>query len=225
MHSRNLLVFLALAATFFLPIRPVQAEDKAAALQKVLRQLDTAANGFHTTTATVEFDSIQTDPIYDKDVMTGTAYYERNSHFEMAVHFTAHQGRPTGKAYIYSGGTLRVSETGKEKDAKPYDQASKYESFFRLGFGASGKDLEEKWSITYLGQEKIDGIETDKLELIAKDPNVRKNIAKVTVWMDTPRAVSLKVIFDEGQGQTYVCHYTDLKVNQPLPKTAFDLDK
>ena len=157
--------------------------------------------------------------------MTGTAYYERNSHLEMAVHFTAHNGRPTGKAYVFSGGTLRVSDTGKEQDAKPYDQASKFESYFELGFGASGKDLAEKWDIKYLGQEKIDGIETDKLELLAKDPNVRKNIVKVTVWMDTPRAVSLKVIFDEGQGQSYVCHYANIKVNQPLPKTAFKFDK
>jgi len=221
MHSRNPLVFLALLAIAILPLRPLHAEDKAS----VLAKLDAAANGFRTTTATVEFDSIQSDPIYDKDVMTGTAYYERNSHFEMAVHFTAHQGRPTGKAYIFSGGTLRVSDTGKEQDAKPYDQANKYESYFVLGFGASGKDLEEKWTIKYLGQEKIDGVVTDKLELVAKDPTVRKNIVKVTVWMDTARAVSLKVIFDEGEGQSYVCHYTNIKVNQPLPKTAFEFDK
>ena len=61
-----------------------------------------------------------------------------------------------------------------------------------LGFGASGKDLEEKWTIKYLGKETIDGIATDKLELVAKDPDVRKNIPKVTIWMDTARAVSLK---------------------------------
>jgi outer membrane lipoprotein-sorting protein len=54
---------------------------------------------------------------------------------------------------------------------------------------------------------------------------VRKNIAKVTVWMDTARAVSLKVIFDEGEGQSYICHYSNIKVNQPLPKTAFNFDK
>ena len=221
MHSRTHLVFLALVAVSILPLRPAHAED----LANVLKQLDAGAVGFHTATATVEFDSIQTDPIPDTDVMTGTAYYERNSHFEMAVHFTAHQGRPTGKAYIFSGGTLRVSDTGKEKDAKPYDQASKYEGYLMLGFGASGKDLEQKWTIKYLGQEKIDGVLTDKLELVAKDPNVRKNIVKVTAWMDTARAVSLKVIFDEGQGQSYVCHYTNIKVNQPLPRTAFNFDK
>jgi outer membrane lipoprotein-sorting protein len=225
MHSRNHFLFLALVVVAILPLRSAQAEDKAS----ILAKLDTAARGFHTTTATVEFDSIQTDPVPDKDIMTGTAYYERNSHLEMAVHFTAHisngKSQPTAKAYIFSNGTLRVSDTGKEQDAKPYDQAGKYESYFALGFGASGKDLEEKWTIAYLGKDTIDGISTDKLELVAKDPNVRKNISKVTVWMDTARAVSLKVIFDEGEGQSYVCHYTNIKVNQSLPKSAFNFDK
>jgi len=81
MHSRTHLVFLALVAVAILPLRPAHAED----LANVLKQLDAGAVGFHTATATVEFDSIQTDPIPDTDVMTGTAYYERNSHFEMAV--------------------------------------------------------------------------------------------------------------------------------------------
>jgi outer membrane lipoprotein-sorting protein len=225
MHSRNLLAFLALLATTILPIRPVQAQDKAAALQKVLQQLDAAAKDFHTTSATVEFDSIQTDPVPDRDTLTGTAYYERNSHFEMAVHFTAHNGRPAEKAYIFSRGTLLYSDTGKEKDAQPYNQANKYESYFMLGFGASGMDLEEKWTIKYLGKETIDGIATDKLELVAKDPDVRKKIPKVTIWLDTSRAVSLKQVFDQGDGQSRVCTYSNIEVNRPLPKTAFSFDK
>ena len=69
-----------------------------------------------------------------------------------------------------------------------------------LGFGASGTQLEEKWTIKYLGTETIDGVKTDKLELVAKDPDVRKNIPKVTIWLDTSRAVSLKQVFDEGEG-------------------------
>lgn len=221
MRSRNHLVFFALVAVAFLALPPARAEDKAG----VLAKLDAASNGFHTTTATVEFDSIQTDPIYDKDVMTGTAYYERNSHFEMAVHFTKHDNQPTKKAYIFSGGTLRISDTGKEKDAKPYTEASKYESYFMLGFGASGKDLADKWNITYLGKETIDGVATDRLELVAKDPRVRKLFLKVTIWLDTARAVSLKQVFDEGEGQSYVCTYSNIKVNQSLPKAAFNFEK
>ncbi len=143
----------------------------------------------------------------------------------MAGHISEHNHRPNGKIYIISRGVLRISDTGKESDARTITHASKYEGYFMLGFGASGSELQDKWDIKYLGQEKVNGVLTDKLELVAKDPAVRKNIAKVTVWMDTPRAISLKVIFDEGEGQSYVCHYTDIKVNQPLPKTAFSFDK
>ncbi len=224
MKSRHPLLFHAVVALAILPLCPARAQDPA--LAAVLAKLDAAAKDFHTTTASVEFDSIQTDPVPDTDVQKGTAYYQRNgATFQMAGHINEHNNHPSAKIYILSHEVLRISDTGKEADAKTYNQAGKYEGYLMLGFGASGSQLAEKWDIKYLGQDKIDGVLTDKLELVAKDPAVRKNIVKVTAWMDTTRAVSLKVIFDEGQGQSYVCHYTNIKVNQPLPKNAFDFDK
>jgi len=104
-----------------------------------------------------------------------------------------------------------------------YKRASKFESYGRLGFGASGKELSEKWDIKDDGAETIGGIKTEKLELVAKDPTVRKNLPKVTVWIDTSRAVSLKQVFDEGQGVSRTCTYSNIKVNQPLPADAFKL--
>ena len=71
----------------------------------------------------------------------------------------------------------------------------------------------------------IDGIKTDKVELVAKDATVRQNIPTVTIWLDTARAVSLKQVFDEKDGTTRTCHYTSIKVNQPLPPGAFSFDK
>ncbi len=94
-----------------------------------------------------------------------------------------------------------------------------------LGFGASGHDLEDKWTIKYLGTEKIDGVVTDKLELVAKDPDVSKNIPKVTIWLDTAHAVSLKQNYDEGEGQSrHLPLHQHQSVNQPLPKGAFSFD-
>ena len=68
-----------------------------------------------------------------------------------------------------------------------------------LGFGASGKDLAAKWEIKYLGPETLDGVKTEKLEMVAKDPAVRKNIRKVTIWVDPENGVSLKQLFDQGR--------------------------
>jgi outer membrane lipoprotein-sorting protein len=90
-----------------------------------------------------------------------------------------------------------------------------------LGFGASGKELEDKWNIKYLGPEVIDGVKTEKLELVAKDPAVLKILPKVEIWVDPDRGVSLKQVFDEGQGQSRICHYYNIKTNQPVPPDAF----
>ena len=39
--------------------------------------------------------------------------------------------------------------------------------------------------------------------------------------MDTEHGVSLKQVFDQGQGQSRVSVYLNFKVNQPLPSDAF----
>ena len=101
--------------------------------------------------------------------------------------------------------------------------AAKYESYLLLGFGASGKELADRWQIKYDGEEVVDGMKTDKLELVAKDPNVLKLFPKITVWLDTDHAVSLKQVFDEGQSVTRTCTYSHFKTNQGLPKDAFVL--
>ncbi len=199
---------------------------RAQNLDTVLARLDASAKNFHTTTASFEFVTDQTDPIPDTDTLNGTAYYERQgAHFQMAAHVAKHNGHPAAQAYIFSNGVLRESDSGKESDAKTYTQAGKYESYLMLGFGASGHDLQDKWTIKDLGSETVDGVKTDKLELIAKDPAVRQNIPKVTIWLDTSRAVSVKQVFDEKDGTTRTCHYTNIKVNQSLPSGAFNFNK
>ncbi len=189
-------------------------------LKIVLNKLDTAAANFHTTSADFQFDSYQTDPVPDKNVQKGTVYYERSGkNFQMAAHIKQENDKPIPKIYKYSKGVFQLYE--KLPDQVTTYKNDKLGGYLLLGFGASGKELSDKWDITYAGQEKIDNIVTDKLELVAKDPGVRKNLPKVTVWMDTPHGVSLKQVFDQGEGQNRVCVYFNFKFNQPLPSDAF----
>jgi outer membrane lipoprotein-sorting protein len=189
--------------------------------EKVLRKLDAAAAGFHSTSADFEFDSVQTDPIPETDKQKGTVYYERKGNaFQMGVHIGEENGKPVPKVVVVSGGTVKLYEKLIDQ-VTTLSKLGQYQSWFMLGFGASGKDLEQKWEIRYLGPETLDGAKTEKLELIPKDPAVKKNLPKVTVWMDTERAVSLKQVFDEGSGQYRVCVYYNIKTNQPLPADAF----
>ena len=63
MHSRMPILAAALVMAL-LPAQTAFADD----LKGVLSRLDTAAANFHTTTTNFEFDTVTTQPIYDKDV-------------------------------------------------------------------------------------------------------------------------------------------------------------
>ena len=205
--------FLAL----LLPVPGAFADD----LEGVLRKLDAAAASFQSTTADFEFDSTQTDPVPDTDVQKGIVYYDRKGNaFQMGVHINEVNGKPVPKIITVSGGVFKLYEQ-LPNQVTTSSKVSKYESYLVLGFGASGKDLQQKWNITYLGSETLNGIKTDKLQLIAKDPQVLKLFPKVVIWIDPSRGVSLKQFFDEGQGQSRTCIYSNIKVNQPVPADAF----
>lgn len=197
------------------------AASNEAMKDQVLRQLDEAAKNFHSTSADFEFDSITTEPIPDKEVQTGTVYYERTgSMFRMAAHIREVDGKPAPKVYVYSDGVFKLYEKMIDQ-VTTLSKVSQYQSYFMLGFGASGKQIEEKWDVTYLGPETLDGVKTEKLELVPRDPAVRKNLPKVTMWVDPARGVSLKQVFDEGPGQYRVSVYFNIKINQALPSDAF----
>jgi outer membrane lipoprotein-sorting protein len=225
MHLGIKLVFAASIALIFLPGRVAFATppDKMD-LTEVLRQLDAAAAKFHSTSADFEFVTEQTDPIYDKDIQKGAVYYKRNGRaFQMAAHIREENGKPVPKDLTYSDGKVMLYE--KLLNQVHVKDAAKYESYLLLGFGASGKELVDKWDIKYLGPETLtDGkasVKTEKLELVAKDPDVRKLLPKVTIWVDPARAVSLKQVFDEGQGLSRSCYYSNIKLNPTLPDSDF----
>jgi outer membrane lipoprotein-sorting protein len=190
-------------------------------LKSVLDRLNAAAANFHSTSADFEWDSVQTDPVPDTDVQKGTVYYQRKgSAFQMAAHFSEENGKPVPKIMVFSGGVFKLYEK-LINQVTTSNKASKYESYLLLGFGASGKDLADKWNIKYLGPETLAGVKTEKMELIAKDPQVLKLFPKVTIWIDPERGVSMKQVFDEGQGQSRTCIYSNIKVNESLPADAF----
>lgn len=220
MSVKRSFVFIATLSLLLLSGRSLSAADD---LQSVLHQLDVAAANFHTASADVEFDSITTEPIPNTDVQKGTAYFEhQGKSIRMAAHLNEFNGKPVPKVILYANGQFELFEQMINQVTR-FKNAARFESYLLLGFGASGKELANQWNIKYDGQETMDGIKTDKLELVAKDPAVLKTISKVTLWVDPQRDISVKQIFDEGEGQSRVCLYSNFKVNQGLPGDAFKL--
>ena len=202
-----------------LPARAFQAGN----LQTTIAKLNQAAKNLRSISADFEVDTNQTEPVPDTDVLKGVTYYERNgSNRQIAAHIETENGSPIEKVYTLAGVIFKLYEKGPGIDqVTTFRNADKFAEYVMLGFGASGSELADKWDIRDLGPEKIGDVETEKLELVAKDPEARKHLQKVTVWMDLNRAVSLKQVFDEGQGMTRVSTYSNIRTNQPIPKDGF----
>lgn len=221
MHFRKQGIITVALALFFAPALPrLAAQD----LKSVLAKLDASATSFHSSSADFEYDITITDPVPDTDVQTGSVYYQRKGNgFESGVHINQVNGKPAPKVIVFAGGVLKIYDKLQDQ-VTTFSKAGQYESYLALGFGASGKDLVQKFSVKYLGSETVSGVKTEKLELVAKDPDVLKYFPKITVWMDTARGVSLKQVFDQGQGQLRTCNYSNIKLNQPVPTGAFTFE-
>jgi len=106
---------------------------------------------------------------------------------------------------------------------KAGDNRSEFESLLTLGFGGSGKDLEKTWVVSLSGTETISGVATTRLELLPRDEALKKNVAKVILWLDLDRGVALKQRFDNTDGNYREVTYKNLKLNSSLPSDAFEI--
>lgn len=213
---------LVFVVTLALALAPARSAFAAADLNATLQKLDAAAARFHTVAADVVVESIQTEPVPDTDVQKGVVYYRRTgANFQMGWHIDLVNGRPVPKVVVCcQDGAIKLYQKLIDQ-VTTLSKFSQYKSWIMLGFGVSGKELAEKWDITDDGPEMVNGVKTEKLEMVPKDPTVRKNVPKVTIWMDLETGISLKQVFDEGQGQTRIATYTNIRLNRSLPHDAF----
>jgi outer membrane lipoprotein-sorting protein len=204
-----------------------------AQLPTALAKLDTAAAGFRNATANVRYDTY-TRVVRDHAIQTGTIYIERSGKANtMGAVFFDEGSKSPAKILNYDGGTLHMFTPGTNQDdifAAGANQA-KYESFLTLGFGGSGKDLAANWSITDLGTETINGVKSEKLDLVAKDPGVRNLFRHVTIWVDLSRGVSVRQTFfqpgskPDTDGDYRTADYTDIKTNTKIDTKPYAIKK
>jgi outer membrane lipoprotein-sorting protein len=62
-----------------------------------------------------------------------------------------------------------------------------------------------------------------KLELVPKSERVRNVFAKIWLWIDPANGISVQQQFFEPSGDYRLAKYSDLKLNQKIPDSAFKL--
>jgi outer membrane lipoprotein-sorting protein len=189
-------------------------------LQKVLTQMDAAAQDFHTAQANFRWEQFFA-VVNDKDSQKGTVYYRRSAKdIQMMADLTDPPKSvlfSDGKVQVYEPKLKRVTsyEAGKNREA--------VESFLVLGFGGSGRDMLKSFDVKYLGDETVDGVKTAKLELIPKSDRMRNVFAKIWLWIDPTHGISVEQQFFEPSGDYRLAKYSEIKVNQKIPDSVFKL--
>ncbi|PYX59628.1 MAG: outer membrane lipoprotein-sorting protein [Acidobacteria bacterium] len=194
-------------------VRSTSQPQSSSELERVLRQMDKAASAFRSTEADFVWNQYQ-KVVNDTDIQKGKIYFRRqDKEIQMAADIT----EPDQKYVLFSNGTVRVYQPR-------IDQVTEYnagknradlESFLVLGFGGSGHDLLKLYDVKYLG--------ADKLELVPKSVKVRNNVARILLWIDPSRGVSVQQQFFEPSGDYRLAKYSDIQLNPKLPDNVFKL--
>lgn len=213
----------------FAPAPPPKPD--AAALDAVLKTMDTAAASFNTTQAEFEWDRYEKVIDEVDDIQTGTIYYRRSGkEIEMKVDVKKAGSspatlKPEPKFVLFSGGKIRMYQP-KLDQVTVYDlgkNRSDLESYFVLGFGASGQELVKEFDVTYVGPETVDGVSTAKLQLVPKSERVRNNFKQILLWIDLQRGISVQQQLFDPQGDYRLAKYSGIKVNEKIGNDVFQL--
>ncbi len=196
-------------------------QTNPAGLDRVLTQMDAAARNFRSTEASFVWDQYQ-KVINDTDSQKGKIYFRRQGReTQMAADITD----PDRKYVLYSNGKVQVYQPKIDQvtEYSPGKNRSDLESYLVLGFGGGGHELLNSYEVKYLGTETANGTETGKLELTPKSPRVRNVIARILLWIDPARGISVQQQFFEPSGDYRLAKYSDIQINQKVPDTAFKL--
>jgi outer membrane lipoprotein-sorting protein len=186
---------------------------------KVMAQMDEASGRFHSTQADFKWDVLQS-VVNEHDIQSGTIYFERSGG---STSMAAYIKQPAEKTVFYTGGTLILVQPDIKQETifSAGSNRGQYESFLTLGFGGSGKGLQDTWTVSCQGIETIDGTSTAKLNLTPKQQSVANMFTHVTVWIDPTRSLSLRQIFYEPSGDNRTATYTNIKYNTRIPADIF----
>jgi outer membrane lipoprotein-sorting protein len=200
------------------------AKAQNVGLDKVLAQLDAASAHFESAQADFAWDQY-TAVVQNHDVQKGTIAFRRGSKsVAMIAHVKTDNDQPAPKDVLFKDGEVRLYQPQIKQETILSAGANRqqYESYSTLGFGGSGHDLSAQWNVSYQGMEKIDGVETAKLDLTSKHPSPTAMFTHITIWIDPVHATSLKQQFFEPSGDMRTAVYTGIQLNK-APDSLFEL--
>ena len=188
--------------------------------QSVLRKMDKSAADFRSLTADIEHIKY-TDVVKDTSSETGQIFVRRDQ--KMRIDFT----KPDPRVILRTGDTLfvytpkinRVEEYNLGKNRSLVDQ------YVLLGFGTKSQSMQRSYDIALTGEEEIEQHKTFLLTLTPKSEDVRKQITKIQMWIDSSSWLPVQQkFFEAGSGDYFLSKYSKMVKNLKISDSKFKPD-
>jgi len=212
------LIFAALLS--LAPAGRAQSAQKWTA-DTVLNMMDAGARDFRTLTANI--DNVKyTEVVKDTSTESGQMWFRKKDE-RMRIEFS----KPDPRTILRSGDSLsiytpkinRVEEYNLGKNRTMVDQ------YVLLGFGSRSEGIKKSYTVTFAGEQELDGKKALLLELVPKSDEIRAQITKIQMWIDESAWLPLQQkFFEAGSGDYFIFHYSDIKKNLKIDDSKFKAD-
>ena len=212
------LVFIVILAVSVTPQSPAQGTQWTT--DSVLAMMDKSAKDFHTLTADIEHIKY-TDVVKDTSTETGKLLVRRDE--KMRIEFF----KPDRRTILRTGDSLFVF-TPKINRVEEYDLGKNrdlVDQYVLLGFGTKSDNVRKSYEVKVIGETELDNKKTVQIELIPKSDQMRKQIAKIQMWIDEASWLPIQQKFLESGSEDYlIFHYTNVMKNLKIGDNQFKQD-
>jgi outer membrane lipoprotein-sorting protein len=200
------------------PASPAQGTQWT--VESVLAMMDKSARDFHTLTADIEHIKY-TDVVKDTSTETGKLLVRRDE--KMRIEFF----KPDRRTILRTGDSLFVF-TPKINRVEEYDLGKNrdlVDQYVLLGFGTKSDNVRKSYEVNVIGETELDHKKAVQIELTPKSDQMRKQIAKIQVWIDEASWLPIQQkFFESGSGDYLIFHYTNVMKNLKIGDNQFKQD-
>jgi outer membrane lipoprotein-sorting protein len=196
-------------------------KSATASLESVLTSMDKAADSFKTTEADFVWDQF-TKVVEQTETQKGKIYFRKvGNEVQMMADVTGPEEKDH-KSVLFTDSKIQVYEP--QLDQVTIHKLDKsFETYLMLGFGSRGHDLAMSFDVTYLGSEKLDGVETGKINLVPKSAKVKNTFDHIILWIDPSRGISVQQKLITPNEDYRLAKYSDIRFPQKLADNVFKL--
>ncbi len=192
------------------------SSGKADSVPDILERMDKDAPAFHALTADLAMDTYQ--KIIDSHTPeNGSLKMQRSPKGEVkaVIEFTGNSARRLS----FQGKNVQIyyPAINEYQVVSLGSNAGVVNQFLLLGFGSSGHELQQSYTITAEGEENVSGLASTKLLLVPKDKAVLEKLPKVELWIPAKASSPIQQEFYEPSGNYRLITYSNMHVNPPMP--------